>query len=230
MSVTRSLAKAISAYNNPYSVGSTLRKRRIAPLLDMIVAAFNDNGSVSILDIGGTKIYWNIVPRRFLEDHNVRIRIINLAEPETDQDEGPFIFSTADGCDLSDFGDKSFDIGHSNSVVEHVGDWARMVLFANEISRVSQRLFVQTPNYWFPIEPHCMTPLFHWFPKPIQVWLVLHFQLGHWGKASTLDEAMRTVDSVHMLDRVMLQGLFKDAHISTEWFFGLPKSFIAIRK
>ena len=230
MSVTRLLAKTISAYNNPKSVGSIFRMKRIALLLEMIESVFKEHAAVSILDVGGTQTYWNIVPMQLLEEHNVRITIVNLPGQAMPEDHDPFFFIAADGCDLSDFEDKSFHIGHSNSVLEHVGDWGRMVLFANELSRVSQRLFVQTPNYWFPIEPHCMTPFFHWLPKPIQVWLVLHFQLGHWEKASTVKQAVGIVESARMLDRAMFQALFKDAEILTERILGFPKSFIAFKK
>jgi hypothetical protein len=229
MSVTRRLAKAVEAYDNPNSVGSIMRRKRIAPFLDMVEALFIENGNVRILDVGGTETYWNIVPKDFLDDHKVVITILNLPGQAMPADHGPFIFLAADGCDLSEFGDNSFHIGHSNSVVEHVGDWKRMVLFAREISRVSQRLFVQTPNFWFPIEPHCMFPFFHWLPKPVQIWLVLHFELGHWEKASTVDKAVGIVESARLVDKVMFQELFTDAHIQIERFFGLPKSFIAIR-
>jgi hypothetical protein len=44
-----------------------------------------------------------------------------------------------------------------------------------------------------------------------------------------MDEAVRIVDSSRLLNRGMFQALFKDATISTEWYFFLPKSFIAIR-
>ena len=45
-----------------------------------------------------------------------------------------------------------------------------------------------------------------------------------------MDEAERLVESVHLLDRNRFQELFKDAHVLTEWFFCLPKSFIALKK
>src|SRR5690606_18813309 len=101
----------------------------------------------------------------------------------------------ADACNLADIVDQSFDIAHSNSVVEHVGEWERMIQFANELARVSRGYFVQTPNYWFPMEPHCMIPFFHWLPEPSKVWLVLNFQLGHWRRASSVEDAVEIVRS-----------------------------------
>jgi hypothetical protein len=75
-----------------------------------------------------------------------------------------------------------------------------------------------------------MTPFFHWLPKPIRIWLVLHFQLGHWSRAASIDEAVRIVERARLLNKEMFQELFKDASVLTERIFWLPKSFIAIRK
>jgi len=230
MSLTRILAKRFSNYDSQKSVGSQLRAKRIAPLLEMIEQVSSEHRSVNVIDVGGTEKYWNIVPRQYLDEHNVNITIVNLPATTMPKDHGPFKFVQADGCNLANFDDRSFNIGHSNSVVEHVGDWERMVQFAQELSRVADKYFVQTPNYWFPIEPHCMTPFFHWLPKPIRIWLVSHFQLGHWRKAASIDEAVRIVESARLLNRKMFQELFKDGRILTERFFWLSKSFVAIKK
>jgi len=195
----------------------------------MIRQAFSEHGFVKIIDVGGTEQYWKIVPRKYLENQNVEITIINLPGVRMPEDHGPFKFVVADGCDLLSFDDCLFHIGHSNSVVEHVGDWNRMIQFAKEISRVSEKYFVQTPNYWFPIEPHCMTPFFHWLPKPIRIWLILHFNLGHWKKASSIDEAVCLVESVRLLNKKMFKELFGGSRIITETCFWVPKSFVAIK-
>lgn len=228
MLYSRTLARLMD-YDNSLSLGARLRARRIKPLLDMINAVFAEHGFVSIVDVGGTEAYWKIVPRRFLTDRNVQITIVNLPGTLTSHDHDIFTFVTGDGCDLGFLADRSFHIAHSNSVVEHVGDWDRMMQFASELTRVSTRTFAQTPNYWFPLEPHCMTPFFHWLPKPARIWLVSHFSLGHWGKAASIDEAVRLVESARLLNRKMVQELFKDARVVTERLSGLPKSFIAIR-
>ncbi len=145
-------------------------------------------------------------------------------------DHGVFRFIEADACNLAMFSDQAFHVAHSNSVVEHVGDWDRMLLFANELSRVSQKYFVQTPNYWFPVEPHCMTPFFHWFPKPMRVWLVSKYELGHWAKGTSISHAVKIVESARLLNKKMFQELFKISEVRTEWFFCFPKSYIAVKK
>ena len=227
MSFSRTLAK-LTNYDDRQSVGARFRARRAGPLLAMIDAVFRDHGCVNIVDVGGTEAYWNIIPRRVLEERNVRITIVNIEPPAATADQRHFTFVAGDGCNLAFLGDRSFHIAHSNSVVEHVGDWHRMVQFAHEVKRLAPRLFVQTPNFWFPIEPHCMTPFFHWLPKPVRLRLVSHFRLGHWKRAESVDEAVRMVESARLLDRAMFQGLFGDARIETERFLGLPKSLIAI--
>ena len=223
-------AERISNYDSAASIGSKLRAKRVAPLLRMIDAVFDEHGTVNIVDIGGTERYWGIVPKTYLEERNVYITIVNLPAAAMPTDHGRFKFIGGDACDLAFLPDKSFHIAHSNSVVEHVGDWRRMVEFAKELTRVAERYFVQTPNYWFPIEPHCMTPFFHWLPKPARIWLVSHWRLGHWKRAGSIDEAVRIVESARLLNRKMFQELFRDAAVLTERLLLLPKSFIAIQE
>lgn len=230
MPITKSLAKSISNYNSRQSLGSRLRAKRIAPLLRFIESVSQEHGCVNIIDIGGTDEYWGIVSQDYLEEHKVRITIVNLPGAELPDNYGPFTFIHADGCNLAEFEDSSFHIAHSNSVIEHVGDWSRMVQFSKELKRVAQRYFIQTPNYWFPIEPHFMAPFFHWLPKPARIWLVMKFSLGHWKRASSVDDAVRIVESARLLNKKMFRELFDDSQIVTERLAFLPKSFIAIRE
>lgn len=230
MSIFTKLANALTDYSSQNSLGSKFRTKRIVPMMKLIKAASNVYGSVNIIDIGGTELYWNIVSREFLDKHKVKITIVNLPGSELPMDHGPFMFVAADGCNLSAFDNDTFHIAHSNSVIEHVGDWGRKVQFATELSRVAKQYFIQTPSYWFPIEPHCMFPFFHWLPKPIRVWLVFYFKLGNWARADSIDEAVRIVESARLVDKKMFQALFKDAEVITERFIFLPKSFVAVKK
>ena len=69
----------------------------------------------------------------------------------------------ADGRALP-FPDGRFDIGFSNAVVEHLPDRDSQRAFVSELCRVSRRVFVTTPNRWFPIDTHTLVPLAHWLP------------------------------------------------------------------
>ncbi len=70
----------------------------------------------------------------------------------------------ADGRDLP-FVDGEFDIAFSNAVVEHVGGRDEQRAFVHELCRVARRVFVTTPNRWFPVEVHTLLPLVHWLPR-----------------------------------------------------------------
>ena len=65
------------------------------------------------------------------------------------------------------FADNSFDLVHSAAVIEHVGSFANQATMIAEALRVARRgVCITTPNRWFPIEFHTVTPLIHWLPKP----------------------------------------------------------------
>jgi SAM-dependent methyltransferase len=70
----------------------------------------------------------------------------------------------ADGRDLP-FADGSFELGFSNAVVEHVGGRDEQRRFVHELCRVAQRVFVTTPNRFFPLEVHSLVPFAHWLPR-----------------------------------------------------------------
>ena len=70
----------------------------------------------------------------------------------------------ADGRELP-FADHEFDLGFSNAVVEHVaGGRDGQRRFVHELCRVADRVFVTTPNRWFPLEVHTLLPFVHWLP------------------------------------------------------------------
>lgn len=223
------LERLLTDYDRAGSLGSRLRARRIKPLLDLIADCGRNCHAVSILDVGGTASYWRVVPEEYLERHSVTITIVNLPGSVTSSNAGRFRFVEGDGCDLP-FPDASFDIAHSNSVLEHVGDWSRMKTFAREFRRIAPRHFLQTPNYWFPIEPHAVAPFIHWLPVPWRLWIHMHFKVGHYWKAGSVDDGMRTVEDARLLTRSMLSELMPGDEIIPERFLGLTKSLVALHR
>jgi hypothetical protein len=227
------LAQRIGDYSSPGSLGSRFRRARIKPLLDMIAAVARKKGSCAILDVGGTRKYWGIVPAEFLAEHGVAILITNIDDKTgtitRDETDPVFSYQYADACNLP-YGDNEFDIVHSNSVVEHVGTWGDQVAYGREIARVAPSYFVQTPNYWFPWEPHFGTPLFQYLPVPWQVHLLMSGKRGFRQQEPTIDAAVRSIQSCQLLDMRRFQVLFPNAVFTRERFLGLTKSLIAIRR
>lgn len=72
-------------------------------------------------------------------------------------------FVQADALALP-FEDKAFDLGVSFAVIEHLGGRQRQAQFVRELSRVCRAFFITTPNRWYPIEFHTVTPFLHWLP------------------------------------------------------------------
>lgn len=196
----------------------------------MVDETFRRQGMVRILDLGGRVDYWRIVPTEFLQSKSVTITVLNIEKVPATGDGGIFHLLSGDACALPELADRSFDIVHSNSVIEHVGQWQQMVQFASEARRLAPCYFVQTPYFWFPVEPHFVTPFFHWLPKPWRVGLIRRFALGHWQRHADVGEAVLAADSAVLLDRPMFAHLFPDANIRFERVLGVPKSMIAIRR
>jgi methyltransferase family protein len=229
MGLTELVARKVTNYQDPNALASRIRRRRLEPLVRLIKGCRARHGSVRILDVGGTEEYWRLLPEPIL-DSNVQVTLLNLPGEPRPSNDSRFRFVEADACDLPQYGDGAFDIVHSNSVIEHVGDWPRMVSFAGEVRRLAPNYFVQTPYFWFPIEPHWMAPLFHWLPRPVRVGLVMRLSLGHQARCETVGEAVLQVDSARLLDKRMFRYLFPDAELMVERILGVPKSLLALRE
>jgi SAM-dependent methyltransferase len=119
------------------------------------------------------------------------------------------------------FADREFPLAFSNSVIEHVGDWKAQQRFADEVRRVADRYFVQTPNKWFPIEPHYQLPLMQFAPPAMERWMRSRRDIGWVAKNSTPE--------IRLLSARELRQLFPDAIIYRERLGGLTKSLMAVR-
>jgi SAM-dependent methyltransferase len=112
------------------------------------------------------------------------------------------------------FADREFDIAYSSSVIEHLEPSDR-IAFAHEVKRVARRYFVQTPNVWFPLEPHVLIPFFQHLPVNARR------RLWRYGVATT------PFQDIKLLDARELKTLFPDAVIARERIGPLTKSLMA---
>jgi len=216
-------------YNNPDSLSSRIRLKRIKTLMTLVEDLAIKRQSFRILDVGGTHLYWKQVSSDFLEKFNIEIVLLNLTAQPVPSGNSRFVSRSGDACNLVDFSDNEFDLVHSNSVIEHVGTWQNMQRMSKEMARVGRAIYIQTPYFWFPIEPHFLTPFLHWLPISIRCKLAMLMALGNWPKAKSVDEAVRAQQSSTLLDLNMMRELFPGATFKFERFIGIPKSIIAIK-
>ena len=147
------------------------RRRKLALVLEVmgLTAATTvlDVGvdEVSLGDAGGQSgcTTHNLLEERYPWPE--RLTALGLHDGARFRERYPQIaYVQGDACALP-FADGAFDVVHSNAVIEHVGGRERQEAFVREAVRVGRRVFVTTPNRWFPIEVHTRLPLVHWLPE-----------------------------------------------------------------
>lgn len=217
--------KSQANHANANSLASRFRRKRARYFVAMCRRIIRRKGECNIVDLGGKVSYWQNLPSE-LNDPRIRITIVNLENAPAELDPR-FRFVQGDATRI-DLADMSFDLAHSNSVIEHLGSWEAMANFAREVRRLAPAYYVQTPNFWFPMEPHTLTPFFHWLPEPSRVALLLRNTRGHIKRAADVSEAMKKINALRLLDERALRFLFPDGEIRRERLL-LVKSLIMVR-
>ena len=203
------------------SLSRRFRRRR----MQRFVRECRVTAETKVLDIGGTPDNWQLAP--------VQPRLVLLNMPRARADLAAAAQWVAGDGRLLPFRDGAFDVVFSNSVIEHVGDAASQERFAREVARVGRAYWVQTPNRWFPVEQHLLTPLVHWLPKRWQGAIVRRGTV--WSALTRPTPDRREFYIEHFLHDIRLlsfrqvQRLFPGARIVRERFLGITKSLIACR-
>lgn len=222
LSIVSKFSEAAVNIHSVYSVFMNIfrpaRMRRLRQLCNEI------DGTGRILDVGGTHSWWNMV-----QPLNREITIVNIdTRLEDNVRAAGYEFAVADGRSLP-YETGSFDLVFSNSVIEHVGNWEDQQRFASELLRVGKSVYVQTPNKWFPVEPHLITIFVHWLPTAVQVPLIRW--LSVWGWVTKPDRATieTFVSGTRLLSGREFKEIFPGCKIEKEGFLGMAKSYIAVR-
>jgi SAM-dependent methyltransferase len=211
--------KAIADNTNPASLAARLRGRRLAFFTARLARL---EGSIRILDIGGPEKFWQSAIWEAGRD--VRITLLNLSEQPVS---APNFTSVVGDARSLQFPDASFDIAFSNSVIEHVGDFANQRKMAGEVMRVGKRYFVQTPNRYFPVEPHFLFPFFQFLPLGLRAGLLRRFRLGWFEREPDPKRAREIVEEIRLLDKREMLTLFPGSCLFEEKFLWMTKSVTA---
>ena len=192
------------------------RRRR----MERFARLFAITESTTVLDLGGGPFNWSLLAPR----PRLTVMDINTKTPGV-RDE--IVYLCGDGCDTQ-LPARSFDVVFSNSVIEHVGEVNRQKQFAKECMRCGRGYYVQTPNKWFPVDPHTFLLFAHWLPKKVFnkiMWISPRFLMS---KPS--QEDIEDFQNMRLLGKRDLQDLFPGAEIIRERFLGITKSLIAVSK
>jgi Methyltransferase domain len=214
-----SLFKSIADHRDPTSLAARLRAQRIAffrNLLELVPRP------ATILDVGGTADFWK---RCGLANDGIKVILLNVQRDMIDDPR--FESIVGDARDLSAFASAEIDVVYSNSVIEHVGTFDDQRQMANEVRRVAKRYFVQTPNAWFPIEPHFLVPGFQFMPIEMRAFLLRQSRLGWVPRERDSLRAREVVSSVRLMTEGEVNTLFPEAALYRERLLGMTKSIIA---
>lgn len=222
----------VSLHTNSTSLSAKLRRQRMR-FLDECICSVGQT-DLALVDFGGTRSFWEM-NLRYLKgaDRLRRIDIYNLeVEAAATSRLGPVEIHELPGnvTQLRGVADNQYDVAFSNSVIEHVGNLFQQNRFAGEIQRVAPCFVLQTPNRYFPMEPHFYVPFFPFMPLGIRTALHRRFRLGWFAPESDELQARIDCDEIRLLTRKELALLFPRAGIHAERLGGLVKSFILVGK
>jgi len=213
------MLKRMAVNRDQKSLAVQFRRKRFAFFLSLLSRL---EKPVHILDIGGTASYWKTMGLD--AGDQVFVTLLNL---EPNEVAVPNITSVVGDARAIQFDDASFDVVFSNSVIEHVGTYQDQMRIAGEVRRVGKHYFVQTPNKYFPLEPHFLFPFFQFLPIKARVWLLRNFSLDWFAKTPDTTKAKEIVESIRLLGKSEFSALFPYAAIYEEKVFGMTKPFVA---
>lgn len=205
----------------PGSAADRFRQRRFARFRQLVDALPRP---VRIMDVGGTTVFWERLG--YAGHDGIEVVLLNLMEQSS-----PYanITSTVgDAADLSAFGDDAFDVVVSNSVMEHLPTPELQARMASGVRRVGKRVYLQTPNRYFPLEPHFLFPFFGILPVRVRAFLLQHLDLGWHKRVRDPAAALADVRSIRLLTGSEMRRLFPGARFENERFLLFTKSFIVL--
>jgi len=224
MTMTRTLARRIHHLLGDPDQQNSFSSRRRSVRFQELLRRFPDLRSMRVLDLGGTPEFWRSAPVA-----PAYVTTVNL-DPKYDPDETWLDHVVADACDLATLektpGD--YDLVVSNSLIEHVGGYQRRRDFAEVVRAGAPAHWVQTPNRYFPVEPHYVAPGFQFLPVRTRARLVSRWPLAH-ERVYTVEDALAQVLTIDLVSTAELRHLFPGSDIWHERLGGLSKSIVAVR-
>jgi hypothetical protein len=208
---------------NP-NVENSISSRRRAVRFKELMCWFPELGKMRVLDLGGRPDFWRSAPV-----HPAHVTTLNL-DDEHDFPESWLEHVVADACDIAslDICAGDYDLVVSNSLIEHVGGYNRRRELAQVVRAAAPAHWVQTPDRYFPIEPHYLGPGFQFLPIKMRAAIIRRWPVAH-DRVYTTADALAQALTIDLISATELQHLFPESVIWHERFVGLSKSIVAIK-
>jgi hypothetical protein len=202
---------------NGESLSARLRNRRMREML----CQFPDFANFRVVDLGGTVSFWETVPVK-----PRHVTVVNLeTSSELKLDGLESVQADVRTLDAQTLG--TFDFVFSNSLIEHLGGPEPRRRFAQLVREFATKWWIQTPNRYFPIEPHWVFPGQQFMTLEARAYIAQHWHVGHM-KCATRAEAVEECLMVDLLTASEMKALFPSGRIWRERFMGLTKSLVAV--
>jgi hypothetical protein len=203
------------------STKNKFRKERF----NIFISMFRPGPHTTILDVGGAATTWIGTG---LES---QVTLLNITKPKECDRRMGFRVIQCSGLEMKGIEDGEYDIVFSNSVIEHVGDLSNQMQFAREVRRVGKSYWIQTPNRYFPVEPHFRFPLFQFLPATLQHHVATSWNYSHFKKFGIPDDRiLAELADIRLLSESDFKSLFPDGSVINERWMGLCKSLVAVKK
>jgi hypothetical protein len=213
--IARAARRRLAAHGDENSVSYKKRSARF----DEMLRRFPKLADMAVLDLGGEAHFWESARAR-----PAHVTTVNLL---TDPELGEWhTHITADACLFTPR--RSYDLVLSNSLIEHVGGYRYRQQLAHVIRGAAPAYWVQTPNRYFPIEPHYMAPGFQFVPLAWRAQLIARWPLT-WHQDPSVDHAFEEAASTELLGASELCRLFPDGELWREKMATLTKSLVVVR-
>jgi len=217
MTVARRIQQQLTNPNNPRSLSARARAKR----WDELMRRFPSLAEMRVLDLGGLPDFWRKSAVR-----PTHVTTVNLVAADSDE---PWVnHIVGDACAPEGLSGEKFDLVVSNSLLEHVGGYARRRQLTDVIHGFADRHWVQTPYRYFPIEPHWAFPGLQFLPVSARAAAIRVWPLGH-AKAEGWAASADAVLATELLSLTEMRLLFPESDIWHERAAGLTKSLVAVR-
>lgn len=204
------------------SLANKFRKKRFLYFLDIVEKM---KKPVKVIDLGGTENFWEQMG--IAGNNDFIITLLNLNIEETSYYNIKPL--KGDVLELSPSDLAQHDVIFSNSLIEHIPSYIEQKKFAEMVLACNKPYYIQTPNFYFPFEPHFLFPCFQFFPYSLRKFLVMNFNMGWYRKCSSDEEANKLINSIRLLKRKELLEIFPECKLIKEKFIFITKSFILTR-